>query len=81
MAANTTTHLRSTGRGENGARAAFASLTNSYDAFLRTNKRKTVVELFMAGRCSPLKDAPIEWSVTGRGDATELAWFADNMVN
>ena len=77
-----TATIRHCGRNDVGARAAFTSLTNTYDAFLRHHKRRMTTELYMAGTSAPLKDAPMLWSVTARGESKEeIEWLIDNAVN
>ncbi len=80
MPSYTSIHLRSYGYGINGCRAAHKGLTDIYDLYLRTMKKKATIELFLSGRCPADKEAPITYSVTAHGtDVVELEWFKENI--
>lgn len=82
MSANTSIHLRTFGRGDLGCRAANQSCTNTTDLFLKTFKKKPTVELYLSGRASPDRDAPVVWSVVAYGGTPEeIEWFKDNTVS
>lgn len=70
------TQIKSFGDGDAACRRAGEYLEETYNAFLKTYKRKPDLELFIAGRFLVGKQTRTFYSVEAYGSADEAALFA-----